>query len=80
MLDDGVGFDRSAVPTERLGVRRSIIERMAAVDGAAEVFSAPGNGTRVMLVWPALVSRSTPRPDDVVAAGPAELATDGGAR
>lgn len=80
VLDDGVGFDRSAVPTERLGVRRSIIERMAAVDGAAEVFSAPGNGTRVMLVWPALVSRSTPRPDDVVEAGPAELAADGGVR
>ena len=53
---------------------------MAAVDGAAEVFSAPGNGTRVMLVWPALVSRSTPRRDDVVEAGPAELAADGGAR
>jgi signal transduction histidine kinase len=83
VVDDGVGFDRSAVPAERLGVRRSIIERMAAVDGAAEVLSAPGDGTRVMLVWPALVRRSAPRHDepvDVVAAGPAEPSVDGGAR
>jgi len=49
--DDGAGFDVSAVPAERLGVRRSILERVAAVGGAAEVSSSPGHGTRIVLTW-----------------------------
>ncbi len=49
--DDGVGFDPTGVPAERLGVRRSIIERVVAVDGCAEVVSAPGSGTVVRLSW-----------------------------
>ncbi|WIB14547.1 ATP-binding protein [Curtobacterium sp. MCPF17_050] len=53
VADDGAGFDQRAVPAARLGVRRSIIERMAAADGVAEVLSAPGCGTRVVLRWPA---------------------------
>jgi signal transduction histidine kinase len=52
VVDDGVGFDRSAVPSERLGVRRSILERLAAAGGTADVLSAPGAGTRVVLCWP----------------------------
>ncbi len=49
--DDGRGFDVATIPAERLGVRRSIIERVAAVDGRAEVHSAPGEGTRIELRW-----------------------------
>jgi signal transduction histidine kinase len=49
--DDGRGFDVATIPSERLGVRRSIIERVAAVDGRAEVHSAPGEGTRIELRW-----------------------------
>ncbi|SBN63983.1 Signal transduction histidine kinase [Curtobacterium sp. 9128] len=51
--DDGTGFDADAIPAGRLGVRRSIIERVAAADGIAEIHTAPGAGTRVVLTWPA---------------------------
>ncbi|ROP64295.1 sensor histidine kinase [Curtobacterium sp. PhB115] len=49
--DDGRGFDMGTIPAERLGVRRSILERVAAVDGEASVDTAPGSGTRVQLSW-----------------------------
>lgn len=49
--DDGAGFDLAAVPAARLGVRRSIIERVQAVDGTALVLSNPGAGTRIRLAW-----------------------------
>lgn len=49
--DDGRGFDVSAIPAERLGVRRSIVERVATVGGEAQVRTAPGEGTRVVLTW-----------------------------
>ena len=51
--DDGKGFDPQHVPAERLGVRGSIIERMANVGGRADVRSAPGAGTTVSIRWPA---------------------------
>jgi signal transduction histidine kinase len=47
--DDGPGFDLGAVPTERRGVRDSIIGRMTAVGGSATVDSQPGEGTEVGL-------------------------------
>jgi signal transduction histidine kinase len=50
--DSGVGFDIATVPTERLGVRVSIIERMSSAGGHAEVRSKPGDGTTVTLRWP----------------------------
>ncbi len=49
--DDGVGFDTSAVPSGRLGIRLSLCERMHGVGGDAEVRSAPGRGTAVVLEW-----------------------------
>ncbi len=50
--DDGVGFDLGALDPRRLGVRRSILERMSTVPGAtAQVWSHPGSGTRVELGW-----------------------------
>ena len=51
VVDDGAGFDPAGIPAERLGVRRSIIERVEAVDGTAEVVSSPGGGTTVRLAW-----------------------------
>ncbi|MCC4909252.1 sensor histidine kinase [Microbacterium sp. cx-59] len=49
--DDGVGFDVSAIPHDRLGIRQSIVARMARVPGGSgEIFSTPGRGTRVRLV------------------------------
>lgn len=50
--DAGTGFDLEQVPGERLGVRRSIVERMANAGGRADVRSAPGRGTVVHLHWP----------------------------
>ncbi|HLU63730.1 MAG TPA: ATP-binding protein, partial [Protaetiibacter sp.] len=50
--DDGCGFDPDAVPTERLGVRVSILERVASVGGSAVIDTAPGTGTVVALRWP----------------------------
>ncbi|HEX7834579.1 MAG TPA: ATP-binding protein [Pseudolysinimonas sp.] len=50
--DEGSGFDISTVPTERLGVRVSIIDRMSSAGGHGEVGSTPGEGTTVTLRWP----------------------------
>lgn len=47
--DRGAGFDPDATPEDRLGVRRSIIDRMARHGGTADVRSAPGEGTEVRL-------------------------------
>jgi signal transduction histidine kinase len=47
--DRGKGFDLDAVEPGRLGVRESIVGRMARVGGRAEVHSRPGEGTEVML-------------------------------
>lgn len=52
IADTGTGFDPALVPTERLGIARSILERMSRIPGAsATVRSAPGNGTTVTLTW-----------------------------
>ena len=54
VLDDGVGFDRAAVPPGRLGLSDSIEGRMRALEGgSAVIVSRPGVGTRVSLRWSA---------------------------
>jgi signal transduction histidine kinase len=50
--DEGAGFDIDRVDLVRLGVRRSIIERVTDVDGSVSVDSAPGKGTVVGIAWP----------------------------
>jgi hypothetical protein len=50
--DTGKGFRLGEVPDERLGVRVSIIERVANAGGRAAIQSAPGEGTVVSLRWP----------------------------
>ncbi len=47
--DRGKGFDLDAVEPGRLGVRESIVGRMARHGGKAEVHSTPGEGTEVAL-------------------------------
>lgn len=50
--DRGRGFNTRAVASRRLGIRLSIIERMALVAGGhADVHSRPGLGTDVILRW-----------------------------
>jgi signal transduction histidine kinase len=51
--DRGAGFDPARVDQARLGLRRSIAERVADCGGHASVWSAPGRGTVVRLSWPA---------------------------
>ncbi|MGF3055857.1 sensor histidine kinase [Microbacterium sp. YY-01] len=50
--DSGDGFDPDAVDADRLGIRGSIVARMAAVGGVATVESSP-RGTVVTLGWSA---------------------------
>lgn len=50
--DTGKGFEPASVPTERLGVRVSIHERLNNAGGLATIDSAPGRGTVVSLRWP----------------------------
>jgi len=52
VADDGVGFDPALVPSERLGVRVSIIELVANLGGQALIETAPGAGTTVVIRWP----------------------------
>jgi signal transduction histidine kinase len=47
--DRGPGFDPDSVPEDRLGVRESIIGRMARNGGRATVRSTPGEGTEIEL-------------------------------
>jgi signal transduction histidine kinase len=49
VLDDGVGFDRQAVPDEELGGLRTIAERTARMAGILTYDSTPGEGTRVQV-------------------------------
>ncbi|MGH3408444.1 MAG: sensor histidine kinase, partial [Streptosporangiaceae bacterium] len=51
--DEGGGFDPARTDPARLGVRRSIIERVADWGGTASVRSAPGRGTAVRMSWTA---------------------------
>jgi signal transduction histidine kinase len=54
VLDDGIGFERAAVPPARLGLTDSIEGRMRALQGgSAGVISRPGIGTRITLDWSA---------------------------
>lgn len=48
--DGGPGFDTDHVPEDRLGIRGSIVARMAAVGGSAQV-SSSGSGTTVTMRW-----------------------------
>ncbi|MCJ0872069.1 sensor histidine kinase [Streptomyces sp. AP-93] len=53
VTDDGTGFVREELRGSSVGVRRSMMRRMEAVGGRAEVHSTPGRGTAVRLEWPA---------------------------
>lgn len=63
VIDDGTGFDQSAVPRDRLGLTNSVRARMERVGGSAQVWSSPGSGTSVVIRVPAAAT---------AAGGPAE--------
>ena len=49
--DDGRGFDPNATPIGRHGVSGSIVARMHDAGGEALIYSAPNQGTTVILRW-----------------------------
>ena len=51
--DRGNGFDPDSVPSDRLGIRESIVGRMERHGGSARVHSVAGEGTEVRLLLPA---------------------------
>ncbi|HEY7144157.1 MAG TPA: ATP-binding protein [Streptosporangiaceae bacterium] len=61
--DAGAGFDPARTPGQaRLGLRRSIVERLADLGGRAVIRSAPGRGTDVIMQWPAPLQQAGPGP------------------
>lgn len=54
VTDQGVGFDRSTVSADRLGLRGSIEARIEAVGGRVRIWSTPGTGTSVVMSVPVL--------------------------
>jgi len=52
ITDAGKGFVPEEVSDQRLGIKDSVIGRLAEVGGSAKVFSAPGAGTTVLLEVP----------------------------
>ncbi len=61
--DRGPGFDPAEVSDDRLGLRESVIGRMARVGGTARIRSAPGEGAEVTLTLPvSLGAKPVPPP------------------
>lgn len=52
LRDLGCGFNPADVPTHRRGISGSIVARMSAAHGIAQVVSRPGAGTTVRWIWP----------------------------
>jgi hypothetical protein len=52
VIDGGAGFDPSAVPADRIGVRTSIRGRIEQEGGSVQIWSRPGVGTTVVLTIP----------------------------
>ncbi|QCQ15373.1 sensor histidine kinase [Microbacterium sp. RG1] len=53
VADSGPGFDIDDVPADRLGIRASILARVSAFGGSADVVSSK-DGTRVTMTWRAV--------------------------
>lgn len=49
--DDGCGFRPSRVPQDRIGVRKTIRNRIEVIGGEVKIDSAPGEGAKVILEW-----------------------------
>ena len=50
--DRGRGFEMADIQPDRLGIRRSIIDRMARYGGRVDIRSTPGEGTEIHLLMP----------------------------
>ena len=52
VVDNGVGFDPEDVPSDRLGIRSAIVQRIESLGGSVRIFSRPGHGTSVLFAIP----------------------------
>jgi PAS domain S-box-containing protein len=50
VIDDGVGFDLAAIPPNHLGLR-IMRERAEAIGARLNIYSEPGEGTQVTVLW-----------------------------
>lgn len=50
--DQGRGFDTTAIASDRLGIRESIVGRIEDVGGRVHVWSSPGAGTSLLVAVP----------------------------
>ena len=63
IADAGSGFDQTAIPTDRLGVSRSILGRIAGTGGSAQLFTSPGSGTAYLFTLPVAAEHTWPAPE-----------------
>jgi signal transduction histidine kinase len=56
--DNGAGFSVDTVPSERLGLRVSIIERVSNAGGSVEVDAGIDRGTVIWITWPGIIAAS----------------------
>ena len=66
--DDGIGFDPARVGPSSTGLRNSIRTRLSDAGGHADILSAPGQGTSLVLTW------NPPQPAGTTAADPLDWA------
>ncbi len=52
IVDQGVGFDPQEIPENRLGIRRSLVQRIERNGGTVRIWSARGAGTSVVITVP----------------------------
>lgn len=55
VTDQGIGFDRSQISSDRKGLTESIERRMTRLGGQASIETKPGEGTEVHLVLPGVL-------------------------
>lgn len=80
VVDDGCGFEVTAVGPDRLGLRASVRRRIEAVGGTVQVWSTPGMGTSVLIRVPlASAPAKTVAADDTQQSVSASLGSPSGA-
>jgi len=57
VIDQGVGFDVDAVPSDRLGLRASVVRRVEDAGGTVRIWSKPNSGTSVLITLPSEVTQ-----------------------
>jgi signal transduction histidine kinase len=52
VVDHGIGFDPNDIPPNRLGIRRSLVQRIEGNGGTVRIWSAVGAGTSIVISLP----------------------------